>query len=194
MISKVKGTVKSLLTYIFNFHNIVRFKSFGKNSYIGRHCITHFSRGGGVTIGSNVRFGNSARFSIYGPKAQIVIDDSVYAGTNVSIITADTVKIEKNVLLASYISIMGHNHGMNPESNELYGKQPLVGAPVCIKEGAWIGERVCVLPGVTIGKKSIIGSGSIVTKSIPDYAIAAGNPAKVLKQYNFETHKWERVS
>ena len=47
MISKVKGTVKSLLTYIFNFHNIVRFKSFGKNSYIGRHCITHFSQGGG---------------------------------------------------------------------------------------------------------------------------------------------------
>lgn len=193
MMERLKKIVKSILTYTFNFHNIVRFKQFGKNSYIGRHCTTHFSREGEITIGSNVRFGNNARFSIYGKGAQIIIEDGVYAGTNISIITADTVKIEKNILLASYISIIGHNHGMNPECEENYGRQPLLGAPVCIKEGAWIGERVCILPGVTIGKKAIIGSGSIVTKNIPDYAIAAGNPARVLKQYNFQTHEWEKV-
>lgn len=153
-----------------------------------------FLLGGGITIGANVRIGDNARLSIYGAKAKIIIDDGVYAGANISIITADTVKIEKNVLLASYISIIGHNHGMNPESKDNYGKQPLLGAPTCIKEGAWIGERVCILPGVTIGKKAIIGSGSVVTKNIPDYSIAVGNPAKVLKRWNFETHKWERVS
>lgn len=57
---------------------------------------------------------------------------------------------------------------------------------IIIKEGVWIGESVIILAGVTIGKGVIIGSGSIVTKNLPDYAIAAGNPAKVIKFRNEE--------
>ena len=44
-----------------------------------------------------------------------------------------------------------------------------------------------------MGKKCVIGAGSIVTKDIPDFSIAVGNPAKVIKKYNFETHKWEKI-
>lgn len=82
---------------------------------------------------------------------------------------------------------------MNPESELPYMRQPLESKPVSIGDGCWIGEKVCILPGVTIGKKCIIGAGSVVIKSIPDYSIAAGNPAKVIKQYNFENHNWEKV-
>ena len=46
--------------------------------------------------------------------------------------------------------------------------------------------------GVTIGKHCVIAAGTIVTKDIPDYSIAAGMPAKIIKQYNFETSKWEK--
>ena len=49
-------------------------------------------------------------------------------------------------------------------------------------------------PGVKIGKKCVIGAGSIVTKSIPDFSIAVGNPAKIIKEYNFDTHEWEKRS
>ena len=52
---------------------------------------------------------------------------------------------------------------------------------------------VSILPGVEIGKGLIIGANSVVTKSIPDYSIAAGNPAKVIKQYNFNTKRWEKI-
>ena len=69
--------------------------------------------------------------------------------------------------------------------------QPLSAKNVYIGNGCWIGEQVCILSGVSIGEKCIIGAGSVVTKSIPDYCIAAGNPAKVLKKYNFETKRWE---
>lgn len=62
---------------------------------------------------------------------------------------------------------------------------------VIIDDGCWIGEKVCILPGVRIGKKSIIGAGAIVTKSIPDYSIAVGNPARVIKYYNFDKKRWE---
>lgn len=71
--------------------------------------------------------------------------------------------------------------------------QKLVGKEVRIKSGCWIGEKCILLQGVTIGKKSIIGAGSVVTKDIPDYSIAVGNPARVIKRYNFESHNWERI-
>lgn len=99
-------------------------------------------------------------------------------------------EIEQNVLMASYISIMGHNHGTDPECEDGYGGQPLVSKPILIKSGAWIGERVCILPGVTIGRKSIIGAGAVVTKDVPDYCIAGGNPARVIKKYDFDTKQW----
>lgn len=53
--------------------------------------------------------------------------------------------------------------------------------PVTIGDDVWIGARVTILPGVTIGKGCIVGAGSVVTKSLPDYAIGLGNPARVLK-------------
>ena len=50
-----------------------------------------------------------------------------------------------------------------------------------IKKGAWIGAGVSILPGVTVGKYAIVGAGAIVTKDVPDYSVAVGVPAKVVK-------------
>ena len=93
--------------------------------------------------------------------------------------------------MASNVLISSENHGINPESDIPYMDQDLIVGDVVIKDGVWIGQNVCILPGVTIGEKAIVGAGSVVTKSIPDYCIAVGNPARVIKKYNFEKHKWE---
>ena len=61
---------------------------------------------------------------------------------------------------------------------------------VVIGEGTWIGENVSIL-GCSIGKQCVIGAGSIVTKDIPDYCVAVGNPAKVIKKYSLVKRKWE---
>jgi acetyltransferase-like isoleucine patch superfamily enzyme len=61
---------------------------------------------------------------------------------------------------------------------------------VRIEKGCWIGEKVIILPGVNIGKRSIIGAGSVVTKSIPEYSIAVGNPARVIKTWNKDKKQW----
>ena len=53
--------------------------------------------------------------------------------------------------------------------------------PVIIEDDVWIGARVCILPGVVIGKGSVIGACAVVSKSIPPYSVAVGNPAKVVK-------------
>lgn len=104
------------------------------------------------------------------------------------------VKIGDDCLLASNIYILTVMHSMNPEITASYVEQPmLIPKRVEICDGAWIGERVSILPGVTIGKKSIIGTGAVVTKDIPEYSIAVGNPARVIKQWNFNLKKWIRV-
>lgn len=57
-------------------------------------------------------------------------------------------------------------------------------SPVCIGDDVWIACNVVILPGVTVGSHSVIGAGSIVTRDVPDYAVAVGNPAKVLRFRN----------
>jgi acetyltransferase-like isoleucine patch superfamily enzyme len=60
----------------------------------------------------------------------------------------------------------------------------LVYKPIVIKDGAHIGIGAIIMPGVTIGKGAVIGAGSVVTRDIPDYCVAAGVPAKVIKNFN----------
>ena len=58
--------------------------------------------------------------------------------------------------------------------------------PVLIREYAWVGAGATILPGVCIGRHAIVGAGSVVTKDVPDYAVAVGNPAKVIKMLDKE--------
>ena len=62
-----------------------------------------------------------------------------------------------------------------------------------IGDGSWLGTHVVIAGNVRIGKHCVIGANSVVTKDIPDYSVAAGVPAKVIKRYNFETMQWEKI-
>jgi acetyltransferase-like isoleucine patch superfamily enzyme len=63
---------------------------------------------------------------------------------------------------------------------------------VVIKDGCYIGINSVIVGNVTIGTHAVIGANSVVTKDIPDYSVAVGIPAKVIKQFNLETKQWER--
>jgi len=65
--------------------------------------------------------------------------------------------------------------------------------PTIVEDDVWIGGNSVIIQGLKIGTHSIIASGSVVTKDVPPYSVVAGNPARVLKQYNFETGTWERA-
>ena len=145
-----------------------------------------------ISPGKKVRFGSDLRVQSFCGK-KVKIGDNVYAGNRVSILVGDEISIGNNVLIASDVCITSENHQTNPECEITYGKQPLIVKPIRIGDGCWIGEKVVILPGVSIGKKSVIGAGSIVTKDIPDYCIAVGNPAKIIKKFDFHSHNWEKV-
>lgn len=127
-------------------------------------------REGSITIGSNVAIGGRFHADCY---HDVLIGDDCLFGEDVLILTS--------------------NHGMNPEIPGGYVKQPFTIGKVVVEDGCWIGARVAILPGVTIGRKCIIGTNSVVTKSIPPYSIAGGIPARVIKRWDFDMHKWKNV-
>lgn len=186
---RMKKIVK--LLYMFLFHPVLFWKySVQKNSrYFFVNGLNQTIKTRYLKVGKCVRLGNFTRINFY-DKGILQIGDGCYIGQRNSFLVGADICVGNEVLMASDICITSENHSMNPQNQMSYGKQPLVIEPVSIGEGCWIGEKVVILPGVTVGKKSIIGAGSIVTKNIPDYCIAVGNPAKVIKYYDFESNQW----
>jgi len=95
--------------------------------------------------------------------------------------------------LGQHVFISGFNHGYEDGSKNS-SVQELDIRPTKIGEDSHIGANSVVLAGVKIGKRCQIGAGSVVTKDIPDFSVAVGNPAKVIKQFNPDTNKWEKIA
>jgi len=90
--------------------------------------------------------------------------------------------IEDNVLMGSGVQIYVTNHKFDDPKLPIIDQGHYPPQSVHLKKGCWLGANVIVLPGVSIGENSVIGAGSVVTKSIPDHVLAAGNPARVIRQ------------
>lgn len=150
-----------------------------------------------ISIGKNTTILGDSRIQIFnaltGKEAKIAIGSNCYFGFHITILAGGSINIGDDVLIASNVLITSENHGMNPESDISYMNQPLECNDVSIGDGTWIGEKVSILPGVSIGKKCVIATNAVVTKTIPDYSMAAGIPAKVIKKWNFDKHEWEKV-
>ncbi|MEB0261272.1 MULTISPECIES: acyltransferase [unclassified Mucilaginibacter] len=115
-----------------------------------------------------------------------------HTGIGLSNILIGPVTLGNYVTLAQHIVLSGLNHGFEDVtvSTRL---QKVVTKQITVCDDVWIGANSVITAGVTIGKHSVIGAGSVVTKDIPEYCVAVGNPAKVIKKYNFETATWDRV-
>lgn len=94
------------------------------------------------------------------------------------------VYIGDNVMIGTHCTIYTQNHKFADTSKPMCEQGFDEERPVYIGDDVWIGSHVIILPGVKIGNGCIVGAGSVVTKDIPDYAIAAGNPAKVIRYRN----------
>ena len=126
--------------------------------------------------------------------SRIFIGNRVTSTGLLTIAAIQEIKIEDDVMFASYVLITDGTHGYE-NANEPYKYQQMWKiAPVLIKHGCWIGQNVVIMPGVTVGALSIVGSNSVVTKSIPDRCIAFGCPARVIKTWDEGTQAWISVS
>jgi acetyltransferase-like isoleucine patch superfamily enzyme len=128
-----------------------------------------------------------------GKGAKLIIKSHAGIGMGAHISAARQVVLEEYVLLGRNVYISDHAHAY--ENITLPISQQGINriAPVTIGRETWLGENVVVLPGVIIGKHCVIGANSVVNRSIPDYSVAVGSPARVIKQYNSNTGRWESV-
>lgn len=120
----------------------------------------------------------------------VIIGDNTLIGMSNVII--GPVTIGNNVIFAQNIVASGLNHEYT-DVNMPISQQKILVAPIIIEDDCWIAANSVITSGVTIGKHSVVAGGSVVTKSIPPYSVAAGNPAKVIKQYDFTKQEWVRV-
>lgn len=188
MLSKIHRSIKKILSRYY----LRRFRKVGnmdKNSFaegaiksVGEQYIK---------IGKDFHCGERLKLRAFDCWEGITFHPSIKIGDNVSIETdchisaVNSVEIGDNVLIASFVFISDHSHGeatakdldFPPLQRKLYSK-----GPIKIGRNVWLGEKVTILGGVSIGESAIIGAGSVVTKNIPARCVAAGNPAKVIKQ------------
>jgi acetyltransferase-like isoleucine patch superfamily enzyme len=128
-----------------------------------------------------------------GRAPKLIIKSHTGIGMGAHISAAKQIIIEDHVLLGRNVHISDHAHAFENINTPIM-QQGINGiAPVSIGRGTWLGQNVVVLPGVTIGRHCVIGANSVVNSSIPDFSVAVGVPARVVKRYNQETSQWEKI-
>ena len=121
----------------------------------------------------------------------IEVGKNFFANYNCTIIDVAKVKIGDNCQFAPNVSIYTAGHPIHPESrNTMYE----YGIEVTIGDNVWIGGNTVIVPGVHIGSNTVIGAGSVVTKDIPDWVVAAGNPCKVIRKITEEDREFDEES
>lgn len=174
-------------------------KKFGKHSCIYKPILISGKKG--ISIGNNVFIRNGARLECIfewrgGVKetyqASITIGDGTSFEQNVQISSAGKLDIGHDCVFAADVYVGNVSHSFEcPDQNQM--QQPLVVDDVSIGDYTFIGVGTKVLPGSHIGKNCIIGANSVVKGTIPDYSVAVGCPAKVIKRYDFESGTWRRA-
>lgn len=168
--------------YVQSFGQICGKIQIGRNFYL---------RGGKyITVGDNVSFGNNCVLTAWTSYAGIELFPNIIIGNNSHfgeynhITSTNRIIIGNGVLTGRWVTITDNAHGridyeslqIPPIERIIYSKGQVV-----IGNNVWIGDKVTILPGVTIGDGAIIGANSVVTKDIPEYCVAAGNPAKIIR-------------
>jgi acetyltransferase-like isoleucine patch superfamily enzyme len=117
-------------------------------------------------------------------KPTLMVGNGTYIGRFVHINAWQQVIIENKVLISDRVYISDADHMCDNITIPILSQGDYFKGPIRLKYGCWIGIGAVILPGITVGKNSVVAANSVVTKDIPDYTIAAGNPAVVIKSLN----------
>lgn len=169
----------------------------------------HVSSEGGNYIGLDVKIVNRGKI-VFGKDVIIRPSTGLYTNPGIMLSIGSNTEIGNHSTIAAHHKVIIGNGGLtgphvfiadyNHEYRDVYknvleqGEFAPENSQVIIGEGSWLGTNVVIVGNVRVGKHCVIGANSVVTKNIPDYSVAAGIPAKVIKQYDFESNKWVKVN
>jgi acetyltransferase-like isoleucine patch superfamily enzyme len=162
--------------------------SIGKSSALA--FSVKFGRPSNTSIGDFTKIGGRSVLCCLSSSARITIGSNCLLTYAVQIYSMGEVVVEDHVMIAGnvFIADSTHSHVAGDVPYSMQGfTDPL---PVTIHEGAWVGQNSVIMPGCSVGRCSIVGANSVVTASVPDYSVAIGSPAKIVKVYSTTARKW----
>jgi acetyltransferase-like isoleucine patch superfamily enzyme len=142
-----------------------------------------------ITVGSGTIIGPYASLSAgvspeheLGDVEVVRIGDRCLIGKGSGIVGHERVVIGDDVFTGHHVYITDANHGYEDVTTPP-GRQFAPSRPVTVGDGAWLGHGSIVLPGAVVGRHTIVGAGAVVTGVLPDFSLAVGNPARVIRRY-----------
>ena len=146
-----------------------------------------------VYIGFNARIQGIKQYNetFFSPK--IILEDGVSIQQNIHLTCANSIIIGKNTAIAANVTITDIHHPYK-DINIPIEKQDIEIGFVHIGEDCKIYNNVVILPNVIIGKHVTVGANAVVDKSLPDYCVAVGIPARVIKRFDFKTQSWRKTN
>ncbi|WP_341313075.1 acyltransferase [Paraburkholderia sp. IMGN_8] len=172
------------------------FASVGRSSAIYRPLL--LSNVHHASIGERVLIRQGARIELIvtdpNELPRLTIGNDVNIEQNVHIVCGSSIEIKDNVTITGGCGIVDVEHPYEDVDDPVrIGRRIRVrGNRVVIGEGSFIGFNSMILPNVVIGRHCVVGCHSVITRDVPDYCVVAGNPAKLIRRYSWETQTWER--
>lgn len=160
------------------------FASFGRRSVIQPPVRVSGERR--IAIGSGVFVGAGSWLQVLdetGEGVAIEIGDGTEIAGGCVLSAAQSIRLGTRVLVARNVYVADHQHAFEDHSRAVLDQGVTRVEPVAIGDGAWLGENVVVGPGVRIGRGAVIGANAVVLESVPDYSVAVGAPARVVRLF-----------
>ena len=180
---------------------IARFKRAGSHISISRDFRAHnpqcMELGSDVSISHQVtlravtRYPWSLQTQTFTPR--LTLGDGCFIGNGSHISCSQRVDIGKNVMIAEQCYISDSNHDYRNVDLSIKEQPVIVSGDLTVGDDTWIGAHCCVSGAFTIGRHCVIGANSVVTSDIPDFSVAVGAPARVIKRYDPSSHQWINV-
>lgn len=162
-----------------------------ENSYISPNV--HFLGRKNILIGKNTVISDNTWFNVNNRSnvEKIFIGDNSYIGKNNFFSSGASISIGSYVMTGINCCFLGADHKIDNPLVPYISTGVTDNKSICLGDNVWLGANVTIVGDVEIGRGSIIGANSLVTKNIPEFSIAIGNPAVVIKRFDFNKNKWK---
>lgn len=172
-----------------------KFRNIGRKVHI--ICPLRITGHGNISLGNNVIINYKTWLAAHPltgmPDCLLEIGDGSVIGNFNHIYATHSVRIGKHVLTADKVYISDNLHEYRDIQVPVMHQPVIQNNTVSIGDGSWLGENVCIL-GARIGKQCVIGANSVVMSDIPDYCVAVGSPARIVKRYCLEDNTWKKTT
>ncbi len=173
------------------------FAAIGKKVSVHYTCDVRRRISGYIKLGSFILLERNVRLDVVldpaGVEPVISIEDGCTLAQRVTLLAINRIHVGKNTIFGPSVLVTDHDHAFEDIHVAIKFQGANQGGTVRIEEGCWIGFGVAIVGSrgdLVIGKNSVVAANSFITRSVPPFSVVAGNPARVIKQYDPSQEKW----